>query len=322
MEPDAPIFVAGHRGLVGQAMIRRLEAEGFVNVITKGHDEFDLRNQEAVNRLFSAVRIQYVFLCAGKVGGIYANVMQQADFLYDNLMIAANVIHAAARYGVKKLLFLGSSCIYPREAPQPLREESLLTGALERTNQGYALAKIVGVKLCEWYHRQYGHRFISAMPTNLYGIADNFHRNCSHVIPGMMRRFHEAKLSDAAEVTLWGTGSALREFLNVDDLSNALLLLMRSYGSPEMINIGSGEELSIAQLAQLVKEVVGFKGRITFDSSMPDGTPRKTLDSSRILAMGWRPSIPLTKGLQETYAWAQRSGLLNENSSGERVSAD
>jgi nucleoside-diphosphate-sugar epimerase len=307
---DAPIYVAGHRGLVGSAILRKLARAGHSNIITRGRAELDLRDQAAVNRFFTTERPQFVFHPAGLVGGIHANTTRQADFLYENLMLAANVIHAAAESGVEKLLYLGSSCIYPREAPQPMKEEYLLTGPLEATNEAYAIAKIAGLKLCEKYQRQYAKRFVSAMPTNLYGPGDNFHPTDSHVIPGMMRRFHEAKVAGAPEVVAWGTGTPRREFLHVDDLADALYLVMQRYEEPLTINVGTGEDLSIADLAKLMKETTGFTGRIAFDTTRPDGTPRKLLDVSRIRSLGWRPQKRLEPGLRETYAWAVENGAL------------
>ena len=285
MKTNSPIFVAGHRGLVGSAIVRNLKAKGYTNLLLKSHDELDLTNQSAVQRFFKENQVEFVFLAAAKVGGIYANATYQADFLYANLMISANVIHAAAENDVQKLLFLGSSCIYPKMAPQPLHEEALLTGPLEPTNEGYALAKIAGLKLCEMFQRQYGKRFISAMPTNLYGPADNWHPMNSHVIPGMMRRFHEAKKSNSPGVIIWGSGKPRREFLHVDDLADALFVLMEKYESPQTINVGSGEECTIQELASLMKETVEYEGSIRNDFTKPDGTPRKVMDVSRIQAL-------------------------------------
>ena len=310
MKPDSRIFVAGHRGLVGSAIVRKLRAEGHTAVVTRPRTELDLLDQRAVHDFFASERIDYVFLAAARVGGIVANSTAQADFLYENLVIATNVIHAAAVSNVEKLLFLGSSCIYPKHAPQPLSEDSLLTAPLEPTNEGYAIAKIAGVKLCEHYFRQYGKRFISAMPTNLYGPGDNFHPDHSHVIPGMMRRFHNAAAADAAEVVVWGTGNPRREFLHCDDLADALYLLMQEYERPELINVGTGEDCTIAELAQTMAATVGFEGAISFDSSKPDGTPRKLLDVSRIAALGWKARIPLREGLRSTYEWVLQHGVL------------
>lgn len=306
MEKTSKIYVAGHRGLVGSAVLRALQCQGYSNVITRTHSELDLRNQEAVNRLFEQEKPDYVFLAAAKVGGIWANSQSPADFCYDNLLISANVIHAAYVNQVKKLLFLGSSCIYPKMAPQPIKEEYLLTGALEPTNEGYALAKISGMQLCKYYRRQYGCDFISAMPTNLYGINDNFDLNNSHVLPAMIRKFHEAKIQDKPEVILWGTGKVLREFLYVDDLADALVHLMNNYSADWHVNIGTGEDLSINDLAVLVRDVVGFKGKIVYDTSKPDGTPRKLLDVSLLHSTGWHHNTSLRKGIEIVYDWYQK----------------
>ena len=306
MEKTSKIYVAGHRGLVGSAVLRTLQCQGYSNVITRTHSELDLRNQEAVNRLFEQEKPDYVFLAAAKVGGIWANSQSPADFCYDNLLISANVIHAAYMNQVKKLLFLGSSCIYPKMAPQPIKEEYLLTGALEPTNEGYALAKISGMQLCKYYRRQYGCDFISAMPTNLYGINDNFDLNNSHVLPAMIRKFHEAKIQDKPEVILWGTGKVLREFLYVDDLADALVHLMNNYSADRHVNIGTGEDLSINDLAVLVRDVVGFKGKIVYDTSKPDGTPRKLLDVSLLHSTGWHHNTSLRKGIEIVYDWYQK----------------
>lgn len=303
MEKNAKIYVAGHRGLVGSAIMRCLQNNGYQNIIVRTHKELDLRNQAQVNQFFETEKPEYVFLAAAKVGGILANNTYPADFSYDNLMISANVIHAAYQYQVKKLLFLGSSCIYPKMAPQPIKEEYLLTGALEPTNEGYALAKISGMQMCKFYRRQYGCDFISAMPTNLYGINDNFDLTSSHVLPAMIRKFHEAKVQGAPNVTLWGTGKVLREFLYVDDLADALLHLMNHYSAESHVNIGTGEDLSIHELALLVKEVVGFEGDIVYDTSKPDGTPRKLLDVSLLHQIGWHHQMPLKKGIETVYEW-------------------
>ncbi|HYO79357.1 MAG TPA: GDP-L-fucose synthase [Thermoanaerobaculia bacterium] len=311
MNRDSRIYVAGHRGLVGSAIVRRLRRDGHTNLILRTRDELNLLDQAAVRRFFSEERIDAVYLAAAKVGGIYANSTQQADFLYENVVLAANVIGAAAETGTEKLLFLGSSCIYPKLAPQPISEESLLSGPLESTNEGYAIAKIVGVKLTEMYQRQYGKRFISAMPTNLYGPGDNFHPMNSHVIPGMLRRFHEARLRDDSEVVVWGTGSPKREFLHVDDLADALVLLMERYEEPTLINVGSGVEHTIAKLAEAMKQTVGFKGAIRFDPSKPDGTPRKVMDSHRMAALGWKPRYELAEGLRLTYEWALKENVFD-----------
>lgn len=303
------VFVAGHRGLVGSAIVRRLQMEGVVPIV-RTRAELDLLNQTAVHRFFRDEKIECAFIAAARVGGIYANETQQADFLYENLVIAANTIHAAYEARTEKLLFLGSSCVYPRLAPQPMPESALLTGPLESTNEGYAIAKIAGLKLCEMYQRQYRRRFISAMPTNLYGPYDNFHPDNSHVIPGMMRRFHEAKVSGAPEVVVWGTGTPRREFLHVDDLANALVLLMNLYEDAQTINVGTGEEVTIRELAETMADVVGYRGTIRWDRSKPDGTPRKLLDSSRILSLGWSPKRTLREGLASTYRWALDLGVL------------
>lgn len=308
MERDSPIFVAGHRGLAGSAIARRLAAGGWTNVVTRTRVELDLLDQRAVHDFFHETQIDHVFVAAARVGGIAANAEHQADFLYENLVIETNVIHAAAEHGVRKLLFLGSSCAYPKMAPQPIREESLLSGPLEPTNEAYAIAKIAGLKLCEHYTRQYGKHFIAAMPTNLYGPGDNYDPTQSHVIPGMMRRFHEAATSGAKEVTVWGSGTPRREFLHADDLADAAVLLMERYDDPQFVNVGTGEDCSIAELAQTMAEVTGFEGEIVFDRSRPDGTPRKVLDVSRLRALGWSARIPLREGLRSTYETAFRSG--------------
>lgn len=310
MEKNSKIFVAGHRGMVGSAIVRKLRQEGFENIITRPSAELDLRNQAAVDDFFSKERPAYVFLAAAKVGGILANNTYRAQFIYDNLMIESNVIHAAYVHAVQKLLFLGSSCIYPKLAPQPMKEESLLTGELEPTNEPYAIAKIAGIKLCEAFRDQYGCNFIAAMPTNLYGPGDNYDLEKSHVIPAMIRKFHEAKESNAAVVEIWGTGSPLREFMYVDDLADASLFLMQEYNDKLFINIGTGEEISIKDLALLVKEVTGFAGDIQFDTSKPDGTPRKLMDSARLQAQGWRHQTSLRQGLEKAYGFfRQEKGL-------------
>lgn len=300
--------MAGHRGMVGSAIVRRLEAEGYSNILTRGSADLDLRNQAAVTRFFEVERPEYVVLAAAKVGGIVANNTYRAEFLYDNLMIEAHIIHEAWRSGVKKLLFLGSSCIYPKLAPQPLKEEYLLTGLLEPTNEPYAVAKIAGIKLCEAYRDQYGCNFISAMPTNLYGPGDNYHLQNSHVIPALIRKFHEAKVSGAPQVEIWGTGSPLREFMYADDLADACVFLMKEYHDKLFVNIGTGEEVSIRELAGIVGEVVGYQGAIHFDTSRPDGTPRKLMDSSRLHAMGWKHQTGLREGLQKTYPLFLQAG--------------
>jgi len=301
MEKTSKIYVAGHRGMVGSAIIRKLEQEGFNNILKRSSSELDLRSQEAVNEFFAQEKPDYVFLAAAKVGGIVANNTYRAEFLYDNLMIESNIIHAAYIQKVKKLLFLGSSCIYPKLAQQPLKEEYLLTGLLEHTNEGYAIAKIAGIKLCEAYRDQYGCNFISAMPTNLYGQGDNYHPQNAHVIPSLIRRFHEAKLNDAPVVTIWGSGSPLREFMYTDDLADACFFLMEHYNDKLFVNIGTGEDLTIKDLASQIKEVTGYKGELAFDTSKPDGTPRKLMDSGRLHAMGWKHKTSLAEGLRKAY---------------------
>jgi GDP-L-fucose synthase len=296
------VFVAGHRGMVGAALVRRLAGEG-CSLVTAGRGELDLRRQAETESWFAATRPQVVFLAAARVGGILANRDRPGEFLYDNLMIAANVMEAARRGGVEKLVFLGSSCVYPKLAPQPIPEESLLTGPLEPTNQWYAVAKIAGIKMAEAYRQQYGCHFISAQPSNLYGPGDNFDLAASHVLPALIRKAHEAKRAGAAEMTVWGSGTPLREFLHVDDLADALVHLARTYDGAEPVNIGSGEEVSIGRLAEMVAAAVGFGGRLGFDASKPDGTPRKVVDVSRLAALGWRHRIRLEEGLASTYAW-------------------
>ena len=301
MDLVSKIYVAGHRGMVGSAIVRNLVAKGFTNIITRTSSELDLRNQAAVNDFFSSEKPAYVFLAAAKVGGIYANNTFRADFLYDNLMIEANIINAAAKEKVIKLMFLGSSCIYPKMAPQPMKEEYLLTGVLEQTNEPYAIAKIAGIKLCEAYRTQYGCNFISVMPTNMYGIGDNYDLNNSHVLPALIRKMHEAKLNNNAEAIIWGTGTPKREFLYADDLAEACYFLMKNYNEPELINIGTGEDLSIGELARLVQKIVGFTGDLTFDNSKPDGTLRKLMDVSKLHSYGWKHTIELEKGIQLAY---------------------
>ena len=301
MEKDAKIYVAGHRGMVGSAICRKLKDQGYTNMLTRTSSELDLRNQAAVEDFFASEKPDYVFLAAAKVGGIQANNIYRADFLYDNLIIEANVIHSAYKNEVKKLLFLGSSCIYPKMATQPLVEDSLLTGLLEPTNEPYAIAKIAGIKLCESYRDQYNSNFISAMPTNLYGPNDNYDLQNSHVLPALIRKFHEAKESGAEKVEIWGTGSPLREFLHVDDLATACVFLMESYDGKQFVNVGTGEDISIKDLALMIKEIVGFEGELTFDSSKPDGTPRKLMDVSRIHSLGWKHKINLREGIQSVY---------------------
>ena len=303
MQRSARIFVAGHRGLVGSAILRRLETDGFEHVLTATRDQLDLRDQAAVSYWFKANRPDYVFLVAGTVGGIMANSTRPAEFIYDNLMIHATVVHSAHTFGVTKLLYLGSSCIYPRESSQPMREEMLLTGALEPTNEPYAVAKIAGIKLCQAYRRQYGSDFISAMPTNLYGPNDNFDLTSSHVLPAMIRKFEDAKCESRTEVTIWGTGRPRREFLHVDDLASACMFLMDCYSAADHINVGTGEDLSIRELAELVRDIVHPSARLTFDTTKPDGTPRKLLDVSRLRALGWSHRITLGEGIRSAYEW-------------------
>lgn len=301
---DARIFVAGHRGLVGSAVVRALRQLGCTQIIERSRQELDLLDQRAVDTFFATQQIDLVFVCAARVGGILDNMRNQADFLYENMMIAANVIHSAACHGVQKLMYLGSSCIYPKFSPQPIPESALLTGPLEPSNEGYAIAKIAGLKLCQKYHQQYGKGFISVMPTNMYGPNDNFHPEASHVIPGMMRRFHEARCQGLPTVTVWGSGQPRREFLHVDDFATAALVAMERYDEAETLNIGTGEDVSIAELAAQMAEVVGFTGAITFDTSKPDGTPRKVLNVERVRQLGWEPQIALAAGLRSTYLWA------------------
>lgn len=302
MAPDSRIFIAGHRGMVGSAIHRALSAAGFRNMLTRSRSELDLRDSAAVEAWFRESQPEYVFLAAAKVGGIVANDTCPADFLLENLQIQNSVISGAWRAGVKKLLFLGSSCIYPKHAPQPIPESALLTGPLEPTNEWYAVAKIAGIKLCQALRRQHGADFISCMPTNLYGPNDNYHPQHSHVLPGMIRRFHEAKMAGAESVTCWGSGSPLREFLHADDLATACIFLMQHYSAPEIINVGSGQEISIRDLAETVASVTGFRGQILWDSSKPDGTPRKLMDSSRLFDLGWKPSVMLKDGIVAAYA--------------------
>lgn len=301
MDKNSKIYVAGHRGMVGSAILRKLKREGYQNLLYFTSKEVDLRDQRAVEKLFETKKPEYVFLAAAKVGGILANSEYPADFLYDNLMIQNNVIHYSHKYRVKKLLFLGSSCIYPKMAPQPLKEEYLLTGPLEPTNDAYAIAKITGIMMCRKYHKQYGDNFISAMPTNLYGPGDNYDLKGSHVLPAMLRKFHEAKLGNTPSVTVWGTGAPLREFLHADDLADALYFLMQHYDQPEFVNVGTGKDISIRELAGLVKKITGYKGDIVFDTSMPDGTPRKLLDVSRLTTLGWTPKIGFEDGIRSVY---------------------
>ena len=303
MNKDSRIYVAGHAGLVGSAVMRRLEAAGFTNVLTAKRDQLDLRDQSEVSHWFKANRPEYVFLVAGTVGGILANSTRPAEFIYDNMMIHGTVVHASHLYDVTKLLYLGSSCIYPRQATQPITEEQLLTGPLEPTNEWYAIAKIAGIKLCQAYRRQYGRDFISAMPTNLYGPNDNFDLTSSHVLPALIRKFHDAKLSGATSVEIWGTGSPMREFLHVDDLADACLHLMNNYSDDIHVNVGTGVDLSIRELSEKIRDLVYPEAELRFDLTKPDGTPRKVLDVSRLRSTGWEPKIDLDTGIRETYQW-------------------
>lgn len=302
MKLSDKIYVAGHNGLVGGAILRLLQKKGYTNLITRSSTELDLRNQQAVNRFFELEQPAYVFMAAAKVGGILANQNYPADFIYDNLNIQSNIIHASYKWGVEKLLFLGSSCIYPKNAPQPIEEDYLMTGFLEPTNDAYAIAKIAGIKMCQSYHKQYGCRFISAMPTNLYGEGDHYDLAKSHVLPALIRKFHEAKERNDASVTVWGTGKPRREFLHVDDAAMACYFLMQRYESSEIINVGSGIDYTIKEIAMVIKKITGYEGGIVFDDSKPDGTPRKLLNVDKINQLGWRPQIELEAGLAETYA--------------------
>lgn len=303
MDKDSKIYVAGHRGLVGSAIVRNLEKNGYINLILRTSKELNLTNQAAVNAFFEQEKPEYVFLAAARVGGIHANDTYPADFIRDNLQIETNVIDAAYRNNANKLLFLGSSCIYPKFAPQPMREEYLLTGELEPTNEWYAIAKIAGIKMCQAYRRQYGFNAISLMPTNLYGPGDNFNLENSHVMPALIRRFHEAKENNLPEVVIWGTGKPKREFLHVDDLADASVYLMNNYDEEQFINVGVGEDITIKELAEIIKEVVGFEGGLSFDTSKPDGTPRKLLDITKLVSLGWSANKSLIVGVEETYNW-------------------
>jgi len=301
LEKEAKIYVAGHRGMVGSAVVRELQNNGFHNIVTKTSKELDLRSQDAVRSFYQTEKPQYVFVAAAKVGGIHANNVYRAEFLYDNLMIQNNLIHFAYESGVKKLLFLGSSCIYPKLAEQPLKEDYLLSGYLESTNEPYAIAKITGIKMCEAYRDQYGCNFISAMPTNLYGPNDNYHPENSHVLPALIRKFHEAKVSSKEEVEVWGDGTPMREFLYADDLANALVYLMENYNEKQFVNVGYGSDVTIKELAETVAKVVGFDGGMKYDSSKPNGTPRKLMDSSRLFSTGWKPKTNLEEGIRLAY---------------------
>ena len=303
MTPESRVYVAGHRGLVGGALVRALQAQGFSRLILRASAELDLREQQAVRDFFARETPEYVFLAAAKVGGIHANATHPAEFIHDNLCIQTNIIDAAYRHGCKKLLFLGSSCIYPKLCPQPIKEEYLLTGPLEPTNEAYALAKIAGIRMCQAYRQQYGFDAVSAMPTNLYGPGDNFHPEHSHVIPALLRRFHEAKTADAPEVAIWGSGTPRREFLYVDDLADALIFLMQKYSDAQHVNVGCGSDVTIRELAELTAKIVGFAGKITLDASKPDGTPQKLLDVGALTRLGWTARTQLHEGLAATYAW-------------------
>lgn len=301
MVSDSKIYVAGHRGMVGSAILKNLEEKGFTNIVTRTSSELNLIDQQQVAAFFSLEKPEYVFLAAAKVGGILANSSYKADFIYENIMIQSNVIHESYRNNVKKLLFLGSSCIYPKLAPQPLKEEYLLTGLLEETNEPYAIAKIAGIKMCDAYRSQYGCNFISVMPTNLYGSNDNYDLQNSHVLPALLRKFHTAKSNSLAAVTVWGTGAPLREFMHSSDMADACVYVMQNYDAEGFVNIGTGEEISIKELAYLIKDIVGFKGKIIFDTTKPDGTPRKLMDNTKLQSLGWNYSIPLREGIQQVY---------------------
>jgi GDP-L-fucose synthase len=304
------IYVAGHRGLVGSAILRRLRLEGYENLVTRTHEELDLTNEQRVNEFFEEQKVEHVFFAAARVGGILANSTYPVEFLSDNLYMQLNVINAAHRHGVRRLMFLGSSCIYPKFAPQPIKEEHLLTGELEPTNEPYALAKIAGIKLCQAYSSEYAADFLSVMPTNLYGPGDNFDLDGSHVLPALIRKFHEAKANDEPRVIVWGTGTPRREFLHVDDLADACVYLMRNYAGGEPLNVGVGKDISIGELAELIREVVGYEGEIVYDTSRPDGTPRKLLDVSKLHNLGWQASIPLREGIEQTYSWFRNESVV------------
>ena len=309
MLKSAKIYVAGSNGMVGSAFVRTLEANGYSNIVVKSSKELDLKNQQAVHYFFNQEQPEYVFLAAAKVGGIHANNTYPATFIYDNIMIQSNVIQAAYEFNVKKLLFLGSSCIYPKFAPQPIKEEYLLTGSLEPTNEAYAIAKIAGLKMCQFYKQQYGCNFISAMPTNLFGINDNFNLENSHVLPALLRKFIEAKQNNKQVVTIWGSGTPMREFLFVDELAEACLFLMENYNDVETVNIGTGEDVSIKKLAETIMKIVGFEGHLIFDASKPDGAPRKLLDVSKINNLGWKHKVTLEEGIQKTLNWIQKNNF-------------
>ena len=311
MDRNDKVYVAGHRGMVGSAIVRKLQAEGHTNIVVRTSKELDLKEQQAVRDFFAQEKPAYVYLAAAKVGGIHANNVYRAQFLYENLMIESNVIHSSYENGVKKLLFLGSSCIYPKMAPQPLKEESLLTGLLEQTNEPYAIAKIAGIKLAESYRRQYGCNYISAMPTNLYGPNDNYDLNNSHVLPALIRKFHTAKVTNAPSVEVWGTGSPMREFLHVDDLADGCYFLLQNYNEEMFVNIGTGEDLTIKALAEMIKEIVGYTGELKWNTEKPDGTPRKLMDVSRLHNMGWKHRIALRDGIAAVYAEFAKSELAN-----------
>ncbi len=303
MKKNSKIYVAGHRGLVGSAIVRELEKQGYTNILKRTRKELDLMNQVATEEFFAKEKPEYVFCAAAKVGGIWANKNQKAEFIFENLEVQNNLIHNAYKYGAKKLLFLGSSCIYPRQSPQPIKEEYLLTGPLEETNDAYAIAKIAGITMCQSYNKQYGTNFISVMPTNLYGINDNFDLENAHVLPSLLRKFHEAKVNKQPQVEVWGTGSPMREFLYVDDLASAVVFLMNNYDGSEIVNIGTGKDCTIKELAEMIKEVVGYEGQIYWNTSKPDGTPRKLLDVSRLNKLGWKYKTDFKTGLKKTYEW-------------------
>jgi GDP-L-fucose synthase len=308
VKKNSRIYVAGHTGLVGSAILRALHSEGYSNLVLRSHQELDLMRQADIEVFFRTERPEYVFLAAAKVGGILANNTYPAEFIYQNLLIESNVIHSAYGSGVKKLLFLGSSCIYPRDCPQPMKEEYLLSGKLEPTNEPYAIAKIAGIKMCQSYNRQYGTKFVSVMPTNVYGPGDNFDLETSHALPALIRKVHEAKMAGNSVVTVWGSGTPRREFIHVDDLADACVFIMRHYDENELINIGVGKDITISELSEVIKQIVEFKGEIQYDDSKPDGTPRKLLDVSKLKALGWQPKISLREGIEMTYRWYVREG--------------